>query len=107
MFSKDMSIGERAPLRGYINKPSFSIVIIIYFYQLFIFLYIIIQLHTWLYTTLVSEQIGPSQKHHNPYHKSTPSLPPYPSHPVPFPISRNFFPTKFPSRLKKNNNNNN
>jgi hypothetical protein len=53
-----MSSGERAPLCGYINKPSFSIVIII-FYQLFIFLYITIQLHTWLSITLVSEQIGP------------------------------------------------
>jgi hypothetical protein len=65
-----MSSGERAPLRGYINKPSFSIVIIIFLSIIYI-LYITIQLHTWLSTTLVSEQIGPPSKPHNPYRKST------------------------------------
>jgi hypothetical protein len=42
MISKDMSIGERAPLRGYINKPSFSIVIIIYFFINYSFFYILL-----------------------------------------------------------------
>jgi hypothetical protein len=53
-----MSSGERAPLCGYINKPSFSIVIIIFLSIIYIF-YITIQLHTWLSITLVSELIGP------------------------------------------------
>jgi hypothetical protein len=57
-----MSSGERAPLCGYIIKPSFSNVnhhFYHIFYQLFIF-YISLQLHIWLSVTLVSELIGPT-----------------------------------------------
>jgi hypothetical protein len=92
-----MSSGERAPLCGYINKPSFSIVIII-FYQLFIF-YILPYncIHGYLLHWYQSRSVlpPPKKKPHNPYHKITPSLPPYPSHPVSFSISRKLFPTKF------------
>jgi hypothetical protein len=52
-FLRGRQCYERAPLCGYINKPSFSIVIIIFLSIIYI-LYITIQLHTWLSITDMS-----------------------------------------------------
>jgi hypothetical protein len=104
-----MSSGERAPLCGYIIKPSFSIVnhhFYHIFYQSFIFYtYYTIAFLVIYYIGIRARSVLPQKKNPTTHIIKAPSLPPYPSHSFFFSIFRNFIPTKFPSSVdltKKN-----